>query len=321
MGQAGFHFNFFLDRVNVDWQSINAVDIDLLMRQVDVRALQEHIRDVTFCCLEGVQCQQCLTPVDPTFVKLFRLAQLSLQWLDYCQKMIVFNMNTMEKKLKKSDTECKKLQAKSKEQEQKMKQMVSELKARRNIIQKQQSMFAKDMSSSVQCQHCDKKYINGFFLQEHMLRRHPSQCQNCECPSHTWQHLTPLGPLNICFYLLPVTHQIGQKNPEIESLKLEISSLRTQMAQTAETSFSCSRMWCHAYQRGPTVLALMCSSVGEVTTGPTCRGQAAAVSCLRWRWWVGGGHQQRPCQEGRSSPAARLLLLLSGRPLTRAKAR
>lgn len=146
----GLRFNFILDGVNVDWQSINAVDIDQLVRKVDISALQEHIRDVTFCCLDGVQCQQCLTPVDPTFVKLFRLAQLSLQWLDYCQTSIVFNMSAMEKKLKKSYTECQKLKDKNQEQEEKMKKMVSELKARRTIIRNQQSMFAKDIKNSLQ---------------------------------------------------------------------------------------------------------------------------------------------------------------------------
>uniref|UniRef100_H3C464 C2H2-type domain-containing protein n=1 Tax=Tetraodon nigroviridis TaxID=99883 RepID=H3C464_TETNG len=176
--QSELCFSFSSDKIKVDWRRINAVNIDLLVRQVDIDALQEHIRDVTYCSLETVRCTWCLTPVDPTLVKLFRLAQLSLEWLHHCQEKLISSLRGMEDKVKSSDTKCKKLQAKSKGQEQKMKKMVSELKARRNIIQKQQSMFAKYMSSSVQCQHCDKKYMNGFFLQEHMLRRHPSQCQN-----------------------------------------------------------------------------------------------------------------------------------------------
>ncbi|XP_029683016.1 zinc finger protein Dzip1-like [Takifugu rubripes] len=203
------HFNFILDGVNVDWQSISAVDIDQLVRRVDVDALQKHLRDVTFCSLDGAQCQQCLTPVDPSFVKLFRLAQLSLQWLDYCQKKTAFNINTMEKKLITGDKECQKLRKKNKEQEEKMKAMVSELRSRRLIIQKQQSLFAKDINNGIQCGHCEKNYLNAFFLQKHMLRRHPDQCQN-------------------------ITDQIGQKNSEINSLKLEISNLRMQLAQAAK---------------------------------------------------------------------------------------
>ncbi|TWW61870.1 Zinc finger protein [Takifugu flavidus] len=203
------HFNFILDGVNVDWQSISAVDIDQLVRRVDVDALQKHLRDVTFCSLDGAQCQQCLTPVDPSFVKLFRLAQLSLQWLDYCQKKTAFNINTMEKKLITGDKECQKLRKKNKEQEEKMKAMVSELRSRRLIIQKQQSLFAKDINNGIQCGHCEKNYLNAFFLQKHMLRRHPDQCQN-------------------------ITDQIGQKNSEINSLKLEISNLRMQLTQAAK---------------------------------------------------------------------------------------
>ncbi|TWW61863.1 Zinc finger protein [Takifugu flavidus] len=210
--QKGDHhklgFNFSSDKRNVDWRRINVLNIDLLVRTVDINALQEYISDVTYCSLETVQCPRCMSPADPTLVKLFRLAQLSLEWLHHCQEKLISGLQNTEDKLKSSEEECQKLQDKNKEQEEKMKGMVSELKSRGTIIKKQQTLFATNINNGIQCGHCEKKYLNAFFLQKHMLRRHPDQCQN-------------------------LMVKIDQKN-EIESLKLEINSLRMQLAQAAK---------------------------------------------------------------------------------------
>ncbi|XP_056886854.1 cilium assembly protein DZIP1-like isoform X4 [Takifugu flavidus] len=211
--QKGDHhnlgFNFSSHKRNVDWRRINVLNIDLLVRTVDIDALQEYISDVTYCSLETVRCPRCMSPADPTLVKLFRLAQLSLEWLHHCQEKLISGLQNTEDKLKSSEEECQKLKDKNKEQEEKMKGMVSELKSRRTIIKKQQSLFATNINNGIQCGHCEKNYLNAFFLQKHMLRRHPDQCQN-------------------------LMVKIDQKNSEIESLKLEINSLRMQLAQAAK---------------------------------------------------------------------------------------
>uniref|UniRef100_A0A674NCC1 C2H2-type domain-containing protein n=1 Tax=Takifugu rubripes TaxID=31033 RepID=A0A674NCC1_TAKRU len=182
--QKGDHhnlgFNFSSHKRNVDWRRINVLNIDLLVRTVDIDALQEYISDVTYCSLETVRCPQCMSPADPTLVKLFRLAQLSLEWLHHCQEKLISGLQNTEDKLKSSEEECQKLKDKNKEQEEKMKGMVSELKSRRTIIKKQQSLFATNINNGIQCGHCEKNYLNAFFLQKHMLRRHPDQCQNCK---------------------------------------------------------------------------------------------------------------------------------------------
>uniref|UniRef100_A0A674NF02 C2H2-type domain-containing protein n=1 Tax=Takifugu rubripes TaxID=31033 RepID=A0A674NF02_TAKRU len=188
--QKGDHhnlgFNFSSHKRNVDWRRINVLNIDLLVRTVDIDALQEYISDVTYCSLETVRCPQCMSPADPTLVKLFRLAQLSLEWLHHCQEKLISGLQNTEDKLKSSEEECQKLKDKNKEQEEKMKGMVSELKSRRTIIKKQQTLFRSDVKASLLrniktiCGHCEKNYLNAFFLQKHMLRRHPDQCQNCK---------------------------------------------------------------------------------------------------------------------------------------------
>lgn len=152
--QKGDHhnlcFNFSSHKRNVDWRRINVLNIDLLVRTVDIDALQEYIDDVTYCNLENVRCPRCMSPVDPTLVKLFRLAQLSLEWLHRCQEKFISGLQNTEDKLKSSEKECQNLQKKNKEQEEKMKGMVSELRSRRRIIHKQQSLFAANINNGVQ---------------------------------------------------------------------------------------------------------------------------------------------------------------------------
>lgn len=149
-GGPGHSFKFSSEKKKVDWRRINAVNIDSLISKADIEALQEHIRDVTFCSLESVRCTRCLSPLDPTLVKLFRLGQLSLEWMQHCQEKLVLGLQYIEDKLKRSATEFLKLQTKTEKQEEKMRKMVSELKSRENIIEKQQYMFKKDIKNSLQ---------------------------------------------------------------------------------------------------------------------------------------------------------------------------
>uniref|UniRef100_A0A8C5I4U7 Zinc finger protein Dzip1-like n=2 Tax=Gouania willdenowi TaxID=441366 RepID=A0A8C5I4U7_GOUWI len=110
-------FKFHLRRESVDWRRIIAVDVDLVVSQVDVDMLQEHISMVTFCSLEGECCVRCRNPIDPSLVKLLRLAQLSLEWLLYSQEVLTHNLVAVEEWLTAADREHKQLLGQLKNQE------------------------------------------------------------------------------------------------------------------------------------------------------------------------------------------------------------
>uniref|UniRef100_H3D6V5 DAZ interacting zinc finger protein 1 n=1 Tax=Tetraodon nigroviridis TaxID=99883 RepID=H3D6V5_TETNG len=198
----GLPFRFRPRREKVDWRRIHAVDIDHVVSQLDVDVLQEHINTVTFCSLDAEQCQRCQSPMDLTLMKLFRLAQLSVEWLLHCQEFLTLHLRTAEERLAAADVERDKLLAEQKKQKEKMKAMTMELKQRRKIIKTQQSLFAPQITSSQKCPCCDKSFLNAFFLQSHMQRRHPDEFE---------------------------TH--GEKKSQIENLKQEISSLKEQIIQ------------------------------------------------------------------------------------------
>eukprot|EP00066_Takifugu_rubripes_P015263 XP_011604529.1 PREDICTED: zinc finger protein DZIP1 isoform X1 [Takifugu rubripes] len=203
---AGLPFRFRPRREKVDWRRIHAVDIDHVVSQLDVDVLQEHINTVTFCSLDAEQCQRCQSPVDLTLMKLFRLAQLSVEWLLHCQDFLTLNLRAAEERLTAADVEREKLLAEQQKQKEKMKAMATELKQRRKIIKTQQSLFSPHLTSSQKCPCCDKSFLNAFYLQSHMQRRHPDEFE------------TQL-------------RSDGDKRGQIESLKQEINSLKEQIHQ------------------------------------------------------------------------------------------
>ncbi|KAL3999286.1 cytochrome b [Sarotherodon galilaeus] len=199
-------FKFRPRRESVDWRRINAVDVDLVVSQLDVDALQEHISMVTFCSLEGERCQRCQTPVDPALLKLLRLAQLTVEWLLHCQDFLSLNLRAAEERLSATGREREQLLVQQKKQEEKVKALTAELKQRKKVIRTQQSLLAPRIISSHKCLHCEKSFLNASFLQNHMQRRHPDEYES---------------QLN----------SVSEQKSEINSLKLEISSLKEQIVQ------------------------------------------------------------------------------------------
>lgn len=199
-------FKFRLRRESVDWRRIGAVDVDLVVSQLDVDALQEHISTVTFCSLEGERCQRCQSPVDPALVKLLRLAQLMVEWLLHCQEFLTLNLRAVEEKLSAAGREHEQLLAQQKKQEEKVKALTAELKQRKKVIRTQQSLLAPRITSSHKCLHCEKLFLNSSFLQNHVQRRHPEE------------------------YEIQL-HSHSEQKSQIDSLKSEISSLKEQIVQ------------------------------------------------------------------------------------------
>ncbi|XP_069376950.1 cilium assembly protein DZIP1 isoform X2 [Paralichthys olivaceus] len=196
-------FKFRPRREMVDWQRINAVDINLVMSQLDVDVLQDHISSVTFCSLDGERCQRCRSPVDPALLKLLQLAQLTVEWLLHCQEFLSLNLHAAEERLGAASREHKQLLEQQSKQEEKVKALDAELKLRKKDVRDLQSQL---LISSQKCQICHKAFLTPKFLQSHMQRRHPEE-QESQLRSD------------------------NEKKSQIEILKMEISSLREQNVQ------------------------------------------------------------------------------------------
>ncbi|XP_068180466.1 cilium assembly protein DZIP1-like [Antennarius striatus] len=82
-----------------DLRKIEDVDIDLVMRHVNVDALQEHINAVTYTSVEVVDGHQGCLLSKKSLIKLFQMAQLLIEWLVYCRDNIIKNLKEERQKL------------------------------------------------------------------------------------------------------------------------------------------------------------------------------------------------------------------------------
>ncbi|KAB5583866.1 hypothetical protein PHYPO_G00100700 [Pangasianodon hypophthalmus] len=166
-------FKFRTRRESVDWRRINAIDVDRVASELDFQMLQEHIAGVTFCSLEGERCLNCQSQVDPALLKLFRLAQLTIEYLLHSQDCLTLSLQAAEQQLQTETREKQHLQVQLQKQSQDAKLLKEELKQRKKIIASQQAMISAGLTNYHKCQHCEKAFMNISFLQRHLQRRHP----------------------------------------------------------------------------------------------------------------------------------------------------
>lgn len=168
-------FKFRPRRDSVDWRRISAVDVDLVASELDFHTLQEHIHGVTFSSLEGERCPRCQSPVDPALLKLFRLAQLTVEYLLHSQELLTLSLQAAEEKLAAAGRDRDQLLTQQQKQAEEVKALNAELRQRKKIMKSQQNMLASRLTNCHKCQHCDKAFMNSSFLQNHMQRRHPEE--------------------------------------------------------------------------------------------------------------------------------------------------
>lgn len=183
-------FKFRPRRESVDWRRISALDVDLVVSQLDVDTLQEHIGTVTFCSLEGERCQRCQTPVDPALIKLFRLAQLTVEWLLHCQEFLALSVRTAEERMAAAEREREQMLAQQRKQEEKVKALGAELKQRKKVIRSQQSMLTPKVLSGHKVPRSPPPQLSSVFILNHICILSPT-------PSSALLHGPSLFPTSI----------------------------------------------------------------------------------------------------------------------------
>jgi hypothetical protein len=88
-------FFFQQRRGHLNLRSIAGLNLEKLVREVDVDLLQIHIENITFCNLREEDLRYL---TDPQIVKLFRISQLMLEYLLYSQDKLVENLNNYAQK-------------------------------------------------------------------------------------------------------------------------------------------------------------------------------------------------------------------------------
>ncbi|KAM4821250.1 cilium assembly protein DZIP1L [Thomomys bottae] len=159
-------FKFQPRRGSLDWRRISALDVERVAQELDVEALQENISSITFCDLGHEACSRCGHPVDPTLLKVLRLAQLTIEYLLHCQDCLSVSMAQLEARLQAS-------LGQQQQGQQELKGLREESRRRRKMIGTLQQLLMQTGAHSYHpCHLCDKTFMNATFLRGHLQRRH-----------------------------------------------------------------------------------------------------------------------------------------------------
>lgn len=84
--KSGFRFRD-IENHKLDWKSIGCVDVNKVIESQDYDFLQKLIPKIIEAPMQSILNSSIL---DPAVASLFRLAQLSLQYLSFCQQFMDF---------------------------------------------------------------------------------------------------------------------------------------------------------------------------------------------------------------------------------------
>ncbi|XP_048349756.1 cilium assembly protein DZIP1 isoform X2 [Sphaerodactylus townsendi] len=170
-------FQFRPRQTSPDWRRLSAVDAGRVAAELDVAALQEHLEHVTFCSAERERCPHCQAPADPLLLKLFRLAQLCLEYLLHSQDHLSAQLRVLQGLLRAADAHRDQLAKDLVSKDHLVRALKDECKRRRKMISTQQMMLQAGAACH-QCQFCEKSFMNYSFLHNHLQRRHSEESHN-----------------------------------------------------------------------------------------------------------------------------------------------
>ena len=92
MQQPSTKFYFQQRRGRLDLRTLSQIDLDQIVRDVDIDVLQMHLENLTFCHLKE---EDLRFLTDPLVIKLFRTSQLMIEYLLYAQEQLACNLQQM----------------------------------------------------------------------------------------------------------------------------------------------------------------------------------------------------------------------------------
>ncbi|KAI8921456.1 Iguana/Dzip1-like DAZ-interacting protein N-terminal-domain-containing protein [Entophlyctis helioformis] len=170
-------FFFRRRRERLNWRMLAAIDADRVMRDVDVPALQEIMENVTFCDIDA----EDLRYIDPNFVKLFRLAQMMIEYLLHSQDYLADQRAELRQELDelrlihRQDTESiEALTADSDAAKKELRTLRKTLYAYQLVAKLPGGISQNTSSQAVyhRCMHCPKVFSSQQYLDAHLQRRH-----------------------------------------------------------------------------------------------------------------------------------------------------
>ncbi|CAD6208945.1 GSCOCG00010759001-RA-CDS [Cotesia congregata] len=201
--ESGFYFNVHRNKVRVDWNRIGSIDIDRLIRERDFSTIDENINNVVDYNLES---EYDIKILDPNFVKLFRLAQLSVEYLLYCKQYLDHSVIILKDELRLKLEDNVKLKKNLAAAEESVKELKEKLRENYKLFEK---TLTDSRGEVHKCPYCPKSFKSAIFTNLHINRRHSNSPQ-----------VSILSPVH------------DQYKAETEKLHNEIKTLKERLNQT-----------------------------------------------------------------------------------------
>ncbi|KAK0094864.1 hypothetical protein PV326_009756 [Microctonus aethiopoides] len=213
--ESGFYFNMHRTRVRVDWNRISTIDIDRVIHDRDFFTIDDNINNVVDYHLET---EYDVKILDPNFVKLFRLAQLSVEYLLYCKQYLDQSVIILKDELRLKLEENVRLKKELTISENNMKELKEKFRDKYKFIEKR---FSDSHGEIHKCPFCPKTFIADVFMNSHITRRHSNASQ-----------LSVTSPVH------------EQYKAEAEKLHHEIKTLKERLNETERVIRSESVKFC-----------------------------------------------------------------------------
>ena len=124
-------FYFQQRRGRLDLRTLSQIDLDRIVRDVDIDVLQMHLENITFSNLKE---EDLRFLTDPQVIKLFRTSQLMIEYLLYAQEQLASNLQQMANRYGSKKRSLAKKRIELAELQESTKHLREEVKTKKNSV-------------------------------------------------------------------------------------------------------------------------------------------------------------------------------------------
>ncbi|KAG7173180.1 zinc finger protein DZIP1-like [Homarus americanus] len=181
-------------RERVDWHKLASIDLHELSSGCSMEVLQDNLSHVTFCDAEA-EFDVGTTGGQRSLLKMFRLAQLIIQYLFLSQEFIETQLQQSQEEVLQLTEKYQEVKAKLLQQVEEAKKMKITNRSMRETVKCINSYaLANGIFQSLKCPLCPKAFRGQDFLQSHLWRKHPNQASSVTLPQVFQVPSTVSGP-------------------------------------------------------------------------------------------------------------------------------
>ncbi|CAM6039461.1 unnamed protein product [Sphagnum compactum] len=173
---SSFVFQKRLSRI--DWRTIHAIDVDQVIRDIDIDTLETVLDTIAFGDIQGEDTRNF---TEANFVKLFRLSQLMVEYLLHVQELLAIHKSelilagaSMQQRGEKLRAQCLGQRAALLQSRHELKQARKTMKTYEVMLKMQGKCHMQSNTQQVRhCPFCEKMFESSYYLDFHIARRHP----------------------------------------------------------------------------------------------------------------------------------------------------